>query len=66
MSYQVALKIKKKLENENINCCVAHFGTIKPLDENFLKKSISKSKKNFYFRRTYIIKWFWHFNSGVL
>ena len=40
--YKVALKIKK-LENENINCCVAHFGTIKPLDENFLK-SISKSK----------------------
>ena len=44
---QIALKIKKKLEKENINCCVAHFGTIKPLDENFLKKSISQSKKIF-------------------
>ncbi len=44
---QIALKVKKRLEKENINCSVAHFNTIKPLDENFLKKTIPKCKRIF-------------------
>ena len=32
-------------KEENIDCGIAHFSTIKPLDKNLLKKIINKSKK---------------------
>ena len=32
-------------KEENIDCGITHFSTIKPLDKNLLKKIISKSKK---------------------
>ncbi len=42
----VALKASEYLKKtENIDCGVAHFSTIKPLDKKLLKKIISKSKK---------------------